>query len=237
METLQAIDISKYQGKPSRSWWRELKADGWELAIVGSWHGLSANEHVAINLANARAAGLKIATYVALNNRPGDAAVRMAKSLIGGVLWDSLSFVAIDCEVDGITNSIIEDAIQEVGKLKQRPIIYTAHWWWVGHYGDEQGFSHIPLWNAFYDQDPDIDFSRRPYGGWSDVVGEQYTGTTQLLGIGVDKNTFRREFVEDNMADEALRRVVALFLDAAEYANLGRPLPDSLKGQLRWLLG
>ena len=199
---MKAIDISMYQRHPGESWWRRVFADGWELAIVGSWHGISANPDAERNLLEAKAAGFRIATYVALNAGSGRTAVRNGRQACGRA-WHGLVFVAIDCETDGITAPIISEAIDEVKRDGLRPIIYTAHWWWNGHFGDPDGFRHMPLWSAAYDLDPTLALSPA-YGGWTDaeLVGKQYDGSTEdrhpmLHGVEVDKNTFDRNFVEE----------------------------------------
>ena len=199
---LKAIDISMYQRHPGEGWWRRVFADGWELAIVGSWHGLSANPDAERNLLEAKAAGFRIATYVALNAGSGRTAVRNGKQACGRA-WDDLVFVAIDCETDGITAPIISEAIDEVKRNGLRPIIYTANWWWHGHFGNPRNFRHMPLWSADYDLDPTLAPSPA-YGGWTEaeLVGKQYDGSTEdrhpmLHGVEVDKNTFDRDFIEE----------------------------------------
>ena len=199
---MKAIDISMYQRHPGESWWRRVFADGWELAIVGSWHGRSANPDAERNLLEAKAAGLLIATYVALNAGSGRTAVQNGKRACGRA-WGGLVFVAIDCEIDGITAPIISEAIDEVERDGLRPIIYTANWWWNGHFGNPDDFRHLPLWSADYDLDPALALSPA-YGGWTDadLAGKQYDGSTEdrhpmLHGVEVDKNTFDRNFVEE----------------------------------------
>lgn len=49
------------------------------------------------------------------------------------------------------------------------------------------------LWNAAWDNSPDIDYSRHPFGGWTeqDLIGEQWSGGTHVGGQFVDRNSFR----------------------------------------------
>lgn len=199
---MNAIDISVYQGHPGENWWRRLARDGWELAIVGSWHGASHNPHAEANLLEAKRAGFHIATYVALNAGSGRTAVRNGKQACGRA-WDDLAFVAIDCETDGIAPAIISEAIDEVKQEGLRPIIYTAYWWWHGHFGNPDSFRHMPLWSADYDLDPALNLSPA-YGGWTEaeLVGKQYDGSTEhrhpmLYGVEVDMNIFDGSFVEE----------------------------------------
>lgn len=236
---IQGIDLSVYQGDIPQATWDALADAGQEVAVVGSWHGLSANPYAERNLERADRTGMAIATYVALNSGNGAAAVHSGLDACGA-MEPKLRFVALDCEIDGITDDIIESALALVENQGHRPVIYTARWWWQGHYGDRTTFSYLPLWNAYYDADPDIDFPHASYGDWGlgQLMGEQFTGSTELVGVTVDRNTFRQEFIEgDDMPNkEALAKVATLYATAQAYALLGLPMPADVKAQLRWLL-
>lgn len=196
-DRLEAVDLSVYQGSVSQDIWQRIKARGVELAIVGAAHP-RVNLHAEGNLLRASSAGLRIATYLALApGVAGRSTVATAKQACGR-MWEELAFCAVDCEVNGLTAAQINEAVEHVRLAGQRPIIYTAHWWWAGHFGNVQTFRDLPLWNAYYDGDPDFDFARQPYGGWTleSVVGEQYTGSIAFEGTTVDRNSFRRDFIE-----------------------------------------
>lgn len=64
----------------------------------------------------------------------------------------------------------------------------TGGWYWRPYMGDTDVFSRAgrPLWNAYYDGDPDTD--GLPYGGWTDSSIEQFQGTTTVCGQSVDLN-------------------------------------------------
>ncbi len=62
--------------------------------------------------------------------------------------------------------------------------IYTGRWWWVPNMANSTLFADLPLWNSWYDNDPDE--SGLPYGGWQHSAVEQYAGTTMLGGVSVD---------------------------------------------------
>lgn len=70
--------------------------------------------------------------------------------------------------------SIVEGAGYAAG-------IYTARWWWVAATDDSHEFVRLPLWNAFYDGEPDLDPAG--YGGWDIPRMEQYQGDTTLAGV------------------------------------------------------
>lgn len=74
--------------------------------------------------------------------------------------------------------------------------IYTAKWWWPDHMGDNTDFSFLPLWNSWYDNDPDED--GLPYGGWEHSAVEQYADTQYVGGQSVDLN-YDSTLEEDDM--------------------------------------
>ena len=242
---LEGVDVSVYQGAINLASWEALYASGQRVAVVGSAHPRP-NIYALQNLDNAKKAGFILATYLALYpGVTGGGTVQTAKNQCGP-FWPELTFVAVDCEVDGITEQQINDAIAAVKTEGKRPVIYTAYWWWHDHFGDNRNFNTYPLWNAYYDQNPDVDFTSLPYGGWplENVMGEQYSGTTILAGTTVDRNSFKSEFFtqgDPNMEEiaklKALNKVAELFNSAVGYALKGLIMPESLRSQLRYLLG
>ena len=80
---IEGVDISVYQGSVDQPTWERLYQQGQRVAVIGSWHGLSSNPHAEGNLARAEAAGLTIATYIALNRLPGRVAVENARGRAG----------------------------------------------------------------------------------------------------------------------------------------------------------
>ena len=203
--TLQASDWSTYQPAHTQADMRKLKAAGIELIIPGAWHGGSANPKCRDDLKLARAEGLYTGTY-AIVTTDGKFSIDRAYEVCGSE-WKHLSFCAVDMELAGGSVPQVRAAIDRVIELGQRPIIYTAHWFWHGRFGNPDDFKDIPLWNAYYDQDPDIDFDSLPYGGWTDVVGEQYIGTHIFEGLEMDRNTFVRVFIEPPQEDDEMRLV------------------------------
>ena len=204
-EFIEGIDISVYQKAVDQAHWNAL-AQSQQVAVVGSAHPRP-NEYCEGNLERALATGFKaIATYIVVYpGVPSAQTVDVARRMCGR-FWDQLAFAAIDCELDGITESQIfgmETAIKAAGL---RPVIYTARWWWRDHFANSEAFKHLPLWSAYYDGDKDVDYASAPYGGWTldNLIGEQYAGSIELAGVTVDRNSFRRDFVlppeEDDMA-------------------------------------
>jgi len=176
---------------------KRAKADGFEAVIVGLWDGGTGNPYAKETLAHAQEAGLLIAGYTALAEGTGGDAVYKAK-LFAGPSFYNLSFLSIDVELDGCTVFQVQDAINNTLALGQRPVVYTAYWFWVSRMGNPTNFSTVPLWNAFYDGDPDFDIAQRPYGGWTQSCGEQYLGTQSFAyggkKFGADVNEFIDSF-------------------------------------------
>ncbi len=258
---IEGIDISKYQGAVDQATWRALNDLGQAVAIVGGWHGIDANPHCEGNLLRAKSAGMVTATYTALNSLNGFTAVQNARDACGSA-WDDVAFVAIDCEINGITATTIRQAIQRCDHLGKQACIYTGGWWWVGHFANRQEFRDTPLWSVYYDGQPDVDFGAPPYGeygGWTraDLVMEQFTGSSQLAGITVDRNTIRADWWvvegDEPMTDEerrafeelkaktakiqAQQRVGGVFATIAGKALQGEQASRQDKNEARWLLG
>jgi len=204
--TVCGVDVSAYQYSISRDKWARMKADGQVVAVVGSWHGVQDNAWALENLMRARSVGLKTATYIAINgSRSGRSHVEEGRDACGGQ-WEHLNFVAIDVEIRGVTEEILDAALANVEKLGGRPAIYTGRWFWnwwalsLGHLpgldrpGGVSRYASYPLWTALYDGRPTLDVPL--YGGWERAVGHQYAGTTAAYGTQVDLNVFDAEWVE-----------------------------------------
>jgi hypothetical protein len=161
------------------------------LNIPGAWHGASGYSGARQSIVNGRQAGFThAATYTAINSRHGRESVERAQSFIGNE-WDNLAFIGIDVELP--TNSdIVNDAIVAARAMGVEPFVYTAHWAWHQFMQNRKEFGNVPLWNAFYDNNPDFDFPNYPFGAWTlaGVAGEQYTNTTHVDGLGFDFNQF-----------------------------------------------
>jgi len=204
--TVKGVDLSVYQGVVRARSWQVMARDGVKVAVVGSWHGLRSNLHAPSNLLEARMADLTTATYIAVNgDRPGRDHVESGRAACAA-RWKPLNFVAIDVEIRGVTEEILDHALARVKELGGRPAIYTGRWFWnwwalsLGHLpgldrpGGVSRYASYPLWTAFYDGRPTLDVPL--YGGWERAVGHQYAGTTTAYGTQVDLNVFDAEWVE-----------------------------------------
>ena len=191
---------------PPLDWWQRRRSDGFEVVFQCLWTGgFAGNDGIKAaaetNLRNARMTGFRtVGGYVNASPPtwwPLDVQMREIRANAGGE-WTILKRVAVDLEIPGLTLARAEelaDALRREGKnVEIVDIGYTARWFWVGHMGNslDPRWLRFKLWNANYDWNPDVDFGAAPYGPWkmTDLVGEQYQGTTQLDGYAVDLNTF-----------------------------------------------
>ena len=182
-----AADISMWSGAVSYQQWVQARRRI-QLAIVGSWHGREANPHTLESFQGAQKAGLAIATYIVLNSAPGPVSIDRGLAACGDQV-PGLSFVALDIEVQGVTEQIIHEAAERVTDLSLRPIVYTGRWFWEGHLGNPAWASDLPLWDSAYNGKQDLKFPTT-YGRWSSLVGHQYVGTTMDLGFSADLSVF-----------------------------------------------
>lgn len=115
-----------------------------------------------------------------------------------GGAWSGLTVVSNDVEIRGVTERCVRETQALLKGEGKRVPYYTAQWFWSGVLGNPQWpwLLEDPLWNAYYDKDPDIDFRQAPYGPWSQahVIGEQYQGTTGIGGDDFDLNFFDLDY-------------------------------------------
>lgn len=194
---IKGLDLSF--AEPPAYWWRVRRAGGYEAMVQDAWTGRVSPAATERNLRRAREAGIATNAYTVTNLSSGVTTVERAKAACGAE-WEHIVVCAIDVEVTGIAAATmiqhVKEALAHARALGKRTCVYTARWFWMAHMGNTGVFRNEPLWNAFYDSDPDIDFPSAPYGGWglSKVVGEQFQGTTDLAGHKVDLNTFKESF-------------------------------------------
>ena len=175
---------------------RELRAQGIEAWVQCLWTGNQQPSFRVANLRNALAGGLMIAGYISVTGSyDGQWHVNYGRYGVPDDIWAQLKLVFIDVELPGIPESTVRGAVdvltEEVMGAKRRAI-YTSHHAWTDLMGDPTSFTDCLLWNAYWDEDPDIDFTHLPFGGWTvdQLVGEQYTGGTDVGNVFVDLNEF-----------------------------------------------
>ncbi|KKL07341.1 hypothetical protein LCGC14_2586990, partial [marine sediment metagenome] len=211
---MKGLDISF--SKPSAQWWKDRRAEGFEIAVQNVWTGgFASNDGLKAvaetNLRNARLAGFRVAAYA--NASPPDwwplvTQMTHIRANMGGE-WDRVKDVVIDVEIPGITKArVMElvDGLEAVGKVAD--VLYTGRWFWVGNMGNSKDIAwrRFRLWSAHYDWNPDIDFGDNPYGPWTlaEVIGEQYQGSTNLEGGTIDLNTFNDSWMAPPIEEDSM---------------------------------
>ena len=195
-----AADVSVYTGDVSSDDWarakRTVAGPPLELAVVGSWHGTETNRYAESTLQAAHKAGLTTATYIALNSRPGREAIVAGLDACGEHEVPLLSFVALDIELRGVTETILTDALMEIRAHDLRPIVYTGSWFWRGRLGNPGWAHRVPLWTSSYNGERTLDDPALPYGPWGECVGHQYAGTDRSLGFSCDLSVFKTKWLK-----------------------------------------
>lgn len=202
MRTAFGIDYSVWQGFIPPFKHEEFRDAGCKIEVVGAWHGNQKNQYAAANLNNAYQAGMRVGTYIVINDgRPAREHVLLGKEACG-FMWDKLSFVSIDVEMHTSVSEILL-AAQYIMDLEGRPNIYTAKWVFEQGLvqGDHSLLTALPLWYAHYDRTPQL--TPTPGLPWTRAIGHQYMGTTPFCGVGVDYNHFDLDYVEGG-EDEVL---------------------------------
>lgn len=182
---------------------RCLKNNGWPLFIqcllALPRTGPEQPAKRVVSLRNALEHGMPTAGYIVVGgSRPGPEYINLGRAGVPDDIWRALKFVAVDVETPGVRVDNIIAAVNRVKELGKLPLIYTnANTWlnYISPANDTQlAQAGVLLWNAYWDDDPDIDFARLPFGGWrvDQVALEQWSGGTYICGQFVDRNTVAR---------------------------------------------
>lgn len=182
-----AFDVSHWSGEITdaevRCWWGK----GVRHVIAGTQSARIMHQQLDMAIAG----GMTVDAYVYLY-WGSDMAQQVSDALaaVGGYpvgrLWldveeppGSYGPVALD--------GFIEDALAACGAMPCG--IYTARWWWNPATKGSNAFSNVPLWYAYYDDDPSLGtWSWQSFGGWLAPTAKQFD-EVYVCGIDVDKNT------------------------------------------------
>jgi hypothetical protein len=186
-----------------------LAASSFTLFVQCLWTAARRPLHTIQSLHNAVAAGLPIAGYISLNQfQSGAWHVSKGRAGIPQELWDKMHFVAIDVELENIRVEAILEACRNVEALGRRAVVYTNWQSWMNYVKPSNppdlAAAGYLLWNAYWDQHPDIDFPSAPFGNWKleQVIGEQWSGGSYVCGQHVDRNSFIKELLFPDTAEE-----------------------------------
>ncbi|MCJ7510791.1 MAG: hypothetical protein MUP14_07895 [Dehalococcoidia bacterium] len=238
---IPGVDASYDALSPSEA--RDLKNAGVRVFAQCLWAGSDQPGNRVINLRNAINAGLIPVGYISVtNSHNGVWHVERGRAGVPDDIWGALALVPIDVELDGIPNGIIREAIDETARLGKRPCIYTSYNAWVNKQGNPKTFTDCLLWNALWDENPDIDFPGLPYGGWQphQVVAEQWAGGDNYVGVFVDRDSFVRELLlpqEDTMSEADKAELYVLRILRAAHKALAENKPQDASNALAHYLG
>lgn len=213
----------------------ELRNAGYEVWAQCLWTGIVQPPNRVINLRNAINAGIIPVGYISLNgDSPGLYHVSMGRSGVPDDIWSMLVLVSIDVELPGIQNSEIRHAVDETVRLNKRRSIYCSWYSWYGYHSDSHDFTDCLLWNANWRGVPPTKqgeyFSQLSFGGWQpdQVIGEQWSGGTNIHGVYVDQDMFVKEmlmpktltFDESLGINKAIASVLAVDRDADKLVQI-----------------
>ena len=205
---LNCVDMSNWGGPLTAEEVACLRAEGVRKVIVGTGAPNGAGAWARQQASMALNHGLAVDAYVYLYfAKAPAAAVRIAMGTLQGL---PIGRWWLDAEADeeGVSPqqrvTALSVCLDILATAHQATGIYTRRSWWLPYTGDTRVFAHEPLWNAWFDGDPDTD--GLPYGGWSDSLIEQYQGTTLVCGQSVDLNFDKS--LEDDMDEATTRRIV-----------------------------
>ena len=223
--SLNCVDMSKWGGPLSDTEAQCLTNAGVRLIITGTGHpsgaGVWARQQAESWLRNGGET-LDAYIYLYMAGQP-TTQVNAALGTLQGLPVRMWWLDAEDTESPHLTAQqradFLESCLQALGSRTAG--IYTGRWWWRPNMGNSTAFAHLPLWNSYYDGDPDTD--GLPYGGWVESAIEQYQGTTDFCGQSVDLN-FAKNLEDAMTPDERLRmeRLELAMFSGKEEASLGR---------------
>jgi len=152
------------------------------------------------SLRNAQAAGLKVAGYALIGGEmSGRDYMDYAREGVPDDLWDALAFVAVDFEVRSATYETVLGALDRTAELGKGRVLYTNYNSWVSYLGNPPIPAYTWLWNAYWDNNADLDYERLTFGGphpLDAVIGEQWSGGVNANGQAVDRDIFREWLVQ-----------------------------------------
>ena len=191
-ELVLGVDLSF--SRADQQWWEDRYDDGVRIGAQALWTGLQTPAPACDNLQDMRAAGVAPVGYLSLSDAYYGA-VNVDKGYAACPdMWAAYLFVVIDIEMP-LTNpqAQIEEAIARVRALGQTPVIYTSWGAWSRYVGSWT--PDVPLWNALWDNDPDVDYPGLPFG-FTVLVGEQYRGGGDWRGVNVDLDVFDKRLLQ-----------------------------------------
>lgn len=239
---IHALDVSEYGGLIKDSQWKAAYDAGFRLAIVQAWGGGPVpggkNAYCAEQLAGARKAGMMTAIYLWL---PPDTTaqthllIQAAKDAAGDE-YQHIKFVAMDIEGDEKLHPEAPAARlhNAISNVKDKPVvIYSSAYMWGKVMGKSTALSQYPLWDARYDELPELDTNWVPYGGWIQRAMKQYQGTTSVAGISADLNVVHLGRLRETSSPDPIQEAINLIEDVEAKVSGIKQLAESAEENLK----
>lgn len=194
-----------------------LKAEGVEMVIMGLtyWSPCSqpskVNPNANTSLQNLQAVEMRTAGYLLVDPHTSPReSIEKAKRAVAPEVWDKMEWVAVDFEIPAecypfyrVPVETVYETLRllrdEYGKCVAWPdgdcksVLYTSCGEWHSRLLPSNPLkpSRTVLWNASWDGNADIDYSRCQFGGFreDEVLIEQWSGATTIGSVNVDRNT------------------------------------------------
>lgn len=206
-----AVDMSKWSGAFTDAEAACMVAAGYRRTIVGVSKPMIARQQMAM----CRKHGMDVQAYCYLYWDTPTEYVRRAIDSCG----DLFSVLWLDVEQEpgpgsAQAGAAVAKAEAYCLSYNKLPGIYTSSSKWRAIMGNSTAFRHLPLWNAYYDNDPDFDFGRFPYGGWSRAAMEQFGNTQLVCGQSVDVNVYEEgRMYSDKEVDAKVAAVLSALIE------------------------
>lgn len=190
----KVIDVSDWQGQID---WTKVKADGVIGAIIRYADGGTLDKRFAENMANAKAVGLHIGSYIFSRAKTKAEAETEATRLYNACKpYDPDMPLYIDLEAKGLekyANTVAQAFLIKMKALGGRGGVYANLNWWNNYLAETaRDYSSNPFWIAQYNSTMDYKPSDR-MGMW------QYTSSGSVNGISgkVDMDKCYRAYWEN----------------------------------------
>lgn len=236
-----------------------LKVNGIEVYAQCLWTGREQPGPRVTSLRNALTAGIpKLIGYISVSNNGQGGAwhINQGRAGVPDDIWNALVKVPVDVELAGLTlQTHVVPALDRVVWLGKPRDIYTNWDTWVNVLGNPLRPAGVGLWNAFWDDEEDVDYPSLRFGGWQDaeVWGEQWSGGMHIQGQFADRNQFRAEALgivpvppptpvptpptPTIRTLRAAQFAAGLFLEVEAKLAINIHIPMRTRNQVRWMLG
>jgi GH25 family lysozyme M1 (1,4-beta-N-acetylmuramidase) len=191
----EGIDISNWQGEITPDIARCFAQSVDIVVVRASLESMTLVGRAQRQIAACQAAGLEVHAYVWMYPSWDPVkTIRDATREYGSfdIRWWWVDAEEVQDKADPARNAYcLRTMLDELRAAGRQSGVYTGAWWWNDpQYMDgSTNFATDPLWVAFYDGQPGLNFV--PFGGWTRCHGKQWSGTSSLCGISpIDRDTF-----------------------------------------------